>query len=47
MTRRALIMWAAVLLAPVSAFAQAPPPDTEVGLASSALVTFRPRAARS
>src|SRR4029077_4776524 len=40
MTRRALIMWAAVLLAPMSGFAQAPPPETEVGLASSALVTL-------
>jgi para-nitrobenzyl esterase len=41
MTRRALItLSAAILLAPSLAFAQAPPPDTEVGLASSALVTL-------
>ena len=41
MTRRALIaLSAAVLLTPALAFAQAPPPDTEVGLPMSALVTL-------
>ena len=41
MTRRSLIiMWAAVLLAPMSGFAQAPPADNEVGLAQSALNTL-------
>jgi len=33
-------MWAALLLIPMSGFAQAPPPETEVGLSSSALVTL-------
>ncbi len=41
MTRRALItMWTAILLAPTSVFAQAPPPETEVGIAQSALSTL-------
>jgi para-nitrobenzyl esterase len=41
MTRRALIaLSAAVLLTPSLAFAQAPPPDTEVALPMSALVTL-------
>lgn len=41
MTRRGLIaLWTTILLAPASAFAQAPPPATEAGLASSALVTL-------
>src|SRR5215210_7321745 len=41
MTRRALTtVWTAILLAPALAFAQAPPPETENGLATSALVTL-------
>jgi len=40
MTHRALIMSAAILLAPSFAFAQEPPPATENGLATSALVTL-------
>jgi para-nitrobenzyl esterase len=41
MTRRALITAsAAILLASPSAFAQAPPPDTEVGITMSALNTL-------
>jgi Raf kinase inhibitor-like YbhB/YbcL family protein len=40
MTRRALIVWTALLLSPTFAFAQAPPPEVENGLATSALVTL-------
>jgi para-nitrobenzyl esterase len=41
MTRRALItLGIAILLAPTSTFAQAPPPETEVGLPTSALVVL-------
>jgi para-nitrobenzyl esterase len=39
MTRQALIIATAALLSAAPAFAQAPPPDTEVGLQSSALMT--------
>jgi len=40
MTRQALIIATAALLSAAPVFAQAPPPDTEVGLQSSALVTL-------
>jgi para-nitrobenzyl esterase len=44
MTRRALVaMSAAILLTPSLAFAQAPPPETEVALSMSALVTLPAR----